>query len=433
MIRSGAHGGPAKPNSMSLRVQLLSSHHQTSISTNEQSQPTADNMRSQTGNLPETPPSTPPAPTPSYDSEASLWSEQTTPCPPQAMSQRAFGDESLPPVSTKDQDPAYASPGPSSDKENANPPKEAATSTGSDRVMSQCAAQSTSSRSGDDPDEHNSDDSDATEKKNAPSPNGSPKRKRSQDDADESVHNDADSKSAGNFDDQPCTDKAPPRKRAATSKAKAAAKAKPAPKSAPKLAAKKRVAAKKTARPPPPPSTRPSRARKAPERFGDAIETEPVKPAKPAKSAKKAPVKKGGKVFDPVYITTNSTSRLVKADVFHMLLEPAAWTSLSTEQKIELMLMLPPTPDNTDLLEWIRATDGHGDSVDTRPYAFQISNDCFRTDVAKFRADLGNGHLGKTWHASAEQAVIDRAAGVYDTFKAEEFEEWWGQKSTSTR
>ncbi|KAH5707323.1 hypothetical protein HBI81_243690 [Parastagonospora nodorum] len=419
MIRSRAHSGPAKSNSMSLRSQPTA-------------EPTADNMRSQTGNLPQTPPSTPPAPTPSYDSEASLWSEQTTPCPPQAMFQRAFGDESLPPVSTKDQYPAYASLGPSSDKENANPPKEAATSTGSDRIMSQCAAQSTSSRSGDDPDEHNS-DSDATEKKNAPSPNGSHKRKRSQDDADESVHNDADSKSAGNFDDQPCTDKSPPCKRAATSKAKAAAKAKPAPKSAPKLATKKRVAAKKTARPPPPPSTRPSRARKAPERFGDAIETKPVKPAKPAKSAKKTPVKKGGKVFDPVYITTNSTSRLVKTDVFHMLLEPAAWTSLSTEQKIELMLMLPPTPANTDLLEWIRATDGHGDSVDTRPYAFQISNDCFRTDVAKFRADLGNGHLGKTWHASAEQAVIDRAAGVYDTFKAEEFEEWWGQKSTSTR
>lgn len=304
--------------------------------------------------------------------------------------------------------------------------------------MKQCAAQSTISRSGDDPDEHNSDDSDATERNNAPSPNRSPKRKRSQYDADdESTHHDADSNSAGNPDDQSCTDKAPPRKRAATSKAKAAAKAKPAPKSAPKPAAKpaakKRAAAKKTARPPPPPSTRPARARKAPERFGDAIETKPAKPLKSVKAAKKAPVKKGGKVFDPVYITTNSTSRLVKADVFHMLLEPAAWTSLSTEQKVELMSILPPTPANTELLEWIRATDGHGDSVDTRPYAFQISNDCFRTDVAKFRADLGNGHLGKTWQASAEQATIDRATGMYDTFKAEEFEEWWGQKSTSTR
>jgi len=300
--------------------------------------------------------------------------------------------------------------------------------------MKKCAAHSTSSRNGDDPDEHNSDDSDATEKKIAPSPNGSPKRKRSQDDADESTNHDAESNSAGIADDQSCTDKAPPRKRAATSKAKAAAKAKPAPKPAPKPAAKpaakKRAAAKKTVRPPPPPSTRPSRARKAPKRFGDAIETKPVKPVK---AAKKAPVKKGGKVFDPVYITTNSTSRLVKADVFHMLLEPAAWMILSSEQKVELMLMLPPTRANTDLLEWIRATNGHGDSADTRPWAFQLSNDCFRTDVAKFRADLGNGHLGKTWQASAEQATIDRATGVYDAFKAEEFEEWWGQKGASAQ
>jgi hypothetical protein len=261
--------------------------------------------------------------------------------------------------------------------------------------------------------EDNSSDSDAIERIKPTPRDQSPSKKRCRDDtSDDGVYSSDDD----HLDDQDYTNKAPPSKKAATSKTKAAGEAKPAP--------KKRAAAKKIARPPPAPSSRPSRTRKAPERLAEASEVKPVKPAK------KQLAKKGtGKVFDPVYITTNSTSRLVKADVFHMLLEPAAWTSLSTEQKITLMSMLPQDATHTELLDFIRATDGLDHLTDTRPYAFTINNDCFRTDVAKFQADLRNGHLGKTWQASAEQAVVDRAAGVYDGFKAEEFEQWWGQKS----
>ena len=182
-------------------------------------------------------------------------------------------------------------------------------------------------------------------------------------------------------------------------------------------AAPKKAAAKKSA--PPPPSNRPSRSRKAPERFEDLQEAKPVK----ATPARKAPVK--SKVFDPVFITTNSTSRLGKADVFKLLLEPAAWTSLSAEQQLSLLSMLPQDSATTALIEKVK----RGETEGTRPHAFNVSNDCFRTDVAKFKEDLKNGHLAKTWQASAEQAVIERAAGEYDAWKAEESELWWGQKA----
>lgn len=229
-----------------------------------------------------------------------------------------------------------------------------------------------------------------------------PTRKRSRDDLDDKEIVDEES--------------APPPKKTVISKSKAKAKAKAAP---------RKPAAKKAARPPPPPSTRPSRNRKAPERFGDIEEVREVEPPK------QLPVKKGAsKVFDSVYITTNSTSRLGKADVYHMLLEPAAWTSLSTEQQITLVSMLPSSYANTDLLSSIRESSCKDSASDTRPLAFTMSNDCFRTDVAKFKEDLKNGHLAKTWQASAQQAVIDRAAGVYDDWKAEETESWWGQKSS---
>jgi hypothetical protein len=208
----------------------------------------------------------------------------------------------------------------------------------------------------------------------------------------------------------------PPSKKAASS-SKAKAKAKPAPKKTITKPAPKKPATKKATPPPPPPSSRPSRNRKAPERFEEITET---------KLPKALPIKKGGsRVFDPTFITTNSTSRLGKADVYHMLLEQSAWSSLSKQQQATLVSMLPQSCANTGLVAKIK----NGETEGTRPQAFTMSNDCFRTDVAKFKLDLKNGHLAKTWQAAAEQAVIERAAGQYDAWKAEEAESWWGQKS----
>lgn len=161
-----------------------------------------------------------------------------------------------------------------------------------------------------------------------------------------------------------------------------------------------------------PPERISARNRKAPERFETL--------------GKVSLAKKGtSKVFDPIYITTNSTSRLGKADMYHMLLEDTAWTSLSAEQQATLVSMLPDTAETQQLLSKIKG----GETEDTRPQSFMVSNVCFRTDVAKFQEDLTNGHLAKTWQAAAEQAVVERAAGEYDAWKAEEAELWWGQKS----
>ncbi|KAF1363825.1 hypothetical protein EJ07DRAFT_101526, partial [Lizonia empirigonia] len=179
-------------------------------------------------------------------------------------------------------------------------------------------------------------------------------------------------------------------------------------------AKKARVAPKGAVAPPERTSTR---HRKAPKRLVDVQE-------QPA--AMVSLVKKGtSKVFDPVFITTNSTSRLGKADMHKALLDTTAWTSLSAEQQVTLIAMLPDTAEHQQLLARIKA----GDTGNTRPEAFTLSKDCFRTDVAKFQEDLKNGHLAKTWQAAAEQAVIERAAGEYDAWKAEEAELWWGQKS----
>ncbi|OAL55609.1 hypothetical protein IQ07DRAFT_498556 [Pyrenochaeta sp. DS3sAY3a] len=172
-------------------------------------------------------------------------------------------------------------------------------------------------------------------------------------------------------------------------------------------------ARKKATPAPPTQSTRPTRNRKAPERFE---EEQPAPKATPRRGP--------SKVFDPVFITTNSTSRLVKADVYHMLLESSSWTSLTTEQQTTLLKMLPQTDSNQALLSRLVA----GENEVPRPQVFTISNTCFRTDVAKFKEDLKNGHLAKTWQAAAEQAVSERASGKYDDWKMQEAEQWWGQK-----
>jgi len=85
-------------------------------------------------------------------------------------------------------------------------------------------------------------------------------------------------------------------------------KASPSQKLALKKPMSKKTATKKPAPAPPASSSRPSRNRKAPERLEDLQEKSKPKPL---------PNKKGpSKIFDPVYITTNSNSRLVKADIY---------------------------------------------------------------------------------------------------------------------
>ena len=86
--------------------------------------------------------------------------------------------------------------------------------------------------------------------------------------------------------------------------------------------------------------------------------------------------------------------------------------------------MLPSTPENQRLLEKTR----NGETQDTPP-RYLSKGDVFRTEVAKFKEDLRNGHLAKTWQRDARLAVEERAEGVFDVWKGREAEAWWGQKS----
>jgi hypothetical protein len=167
--------------------------------------------------------------------------------------------------------------------------------------------------------------------------------------------------------------------------------------------------------------TRPTRNRKAPERL---ISTPQAVKAKPALTpqTKLAPA---SKIFDPTYMTTNSKSRLTRFDIYHLLLVPTAWTTLTAAQKLSLLALLPPTPNNRRLAGEIEAGTA---PPATRPIEFGANFNLFRTDVAKFKEELAGGQLGKGWQEDSARAVVERAEGHFDWWKAEESEMWWGQK-----
>lgn len=87
----------------------------------------------------------------------------------------------------------------------------------------------------------------------------------------------------------------------------------------PPMKATKRTPAKPKATAPPPASNRPNRNRKAPERF--------VELGLDEVSKKKPPARKGpSRIYDPEYATTNSQSRLGKADLYVCPLTPRILT-----------------------------------------------------------------------------------------------------------
>lgn len=178
----------------------------------------------------------------------------------------------------------------------------------------------------------------------------------------------------------------------------------------------KTVANKRKKPSPPAVGTRSStRVRKAPQRL-EYMKT----PAKKATQARKGV----RKITNVTFLLTNQRSRLNKVDIFHMLLELEAWTCLSVANKLDILALLPKNEINIQLAKDLNAGTAAEDAL---PREVTLNFNLFRTDVAKFKEDLGNGHLSKTWQASAETAVMKRAQGVYDDWKDEQTEYWWGQ------
>ncbi|PVH99395.1 hypothetical protein DM02DRAFT_434944 [Periconia macrospinosa] len=181
--------------------------------------------------------------------------------------------------------------------------------------------------------------------------------------------------------------------------------------------AKKQKQKKQT--PTPPVSSRPTRVRKPPARLIDT----PTTTAPKATRARTPPRKPKSKVWDPDYVTTNPKSRLTKTDLHHLLLEPKAWTCLTPSQHERIMALLPPSYSSA------RQLQNDNSTPIPRPSIFTLNSNLFRTDVAKFQEELREGHLTKTWQTSAVEAVIERAEGGFDKWKAEESERWWGQNA----
>ncbi|KAF2471270.1 uncharacterized protein BDR25DRAFT_342563 [Lindgomyces ingoldianus] len=165
-----------------------------------------------------------------------------------------------------------------------------------------------------------------------------------------------------------------------------------------------------------PASNRPTRNRKAPERFADIKE--------PTKKMAEGVAPKGSKAFEPVYATTNSKSRLATADIYHLFMEAAAWNVLGALDQADLISMLPSTLSNCHLLN--RIADGA--SGVEKPKELELGSTVFRSDVKKWQEDLGEGYLTKRWQEAAEKAMKARFEGAFDTWKEQEAERWWGQK-----
>lgn len=170
---------------------------------------------------------------------------------------------------------------------------------------------------------------------------------------------------------------------------------------------------------PQPQSTRPSRLRKPPQHFTQ-VPSAPKKLATPRKSAAIP------RVWQPKVVTESTKSKLLGVDVYHMLLKDEAWTNLSLDQKRELFSLIPDTNTNARLLREITAGDN---SPATRPFELRINSSEFRCDVATYLEELSLGCIMKSWQEYAERCVTKRALGIYDDWKDEETEVWWGQNA----
>ncbi|KAF2183827.1 hypothetical protein K469DRAFT_201651 [Zopfia rhizophila CBS 207.26] len=166
-----------------------------------------------------------------------------------------------------------------------------------------------------------------------------------------------------------------------------------------------------------PASTRPTRNRRAPARYSDL--KDPAKEKSEPKPNKPAP-----RTLNTDHLLSHPKSRLVRADLIHLLAEPSAWDVLSPEDQSAIISTLPGTSANMNLLA--KLIDG-ANGVD-RPLQFGVNCTVFRTDVRKFQEDLSNGYFGKRWQEEAHVAMVARAEGAFDNWKLEESERWWGQK-----
>ncbi|XRM44702.1 hypothetical protein ABZX51_007817 [Aspergillus tubingensis] len=124
-------------------------------------------------------------------------------------------------------------------------------------------------------------------------------------------------------------------------------------------------------------------------------------------------------------VMTSTKSPLVDADLVGLLANPKAWDCLEESEKQEIIKLLPdsvhpdpnpPTDDDADV------------KIPPPPQEFLRYSNNWREGIRQFQVELQNGFHDPEWLRQAELAMEERAAGAFDRFKEEEFEEFWGQK-----
>ena len=93
---------------------------------------------------------------------------------------------------------------------------------------------------------------------------------------------------------------------------------------------------------------------------------------------------------------------------------PQAWEILSEEEKQHLRCLLPPQV----VL----------DENEAIPQEFLKYDSDWRNAIRQFKVDLQAGRYEAEWQQAAAEAMEERAAGKFDKFKEQEFEQFWGQK-----
>ncbi|RAL02719.1 uncharacterized protein BO80DRAFT_378361 [Aspergillus ibericus CBS 121593] len=147
--------------------------------------------------------------------------------------------------------------------------------------------------------------------------------------------------------------------------------------------------------------------------------------AKPKRNSRRA-------VKDPweeEQLMTSAKSQLVNLDLVKLLANPQAWDCLEENEKQEILKLLPDKahPDPSSL------PDDPEAKIPPPPQSFLRYSNEWRDGIRLFQLDLENGHYDPEWQRQANQAMQERAAGKFDKFKEEEFEQFWGQKQKLDR
>ncbi|KAL4872074.1 hypothetical protein BDV12DRAFT_5983 [Aspergillus spectabilis] len=128
-------------------------------------------------------------------------------------------------------------------------------------------------------------------------------------------------------------------------------------------------------------------------------------------------------------LMTSDKSQLIDLDLEKLLFLPDAWNCLEESEKKQILDLLPsdthPNPDPP--------LDDPDAKIPPLPEQFLRYSYEWRAGIRHFKENLQYGRYDPGWIREAEEAVQQRAAGKFDKFKEQEFEEFWGQKQKMDR